>query len=141
MSNYICSGHNPSRMRVCHQCKAVLFSDSSEHVCAKDYNEEERKCPTCRFVFSTKRNLTKHMTLNKNKCSKDRVLYPKPFKCHACGMAFTRARDIPRHIKTGCMGAKNEHTPGGDVFDTDTDLHIPLTVHRPKKPKKEKPKD
>lgn len=130
---YLWRDHNPSRMRVCHKCKVVLFSDSSKHVCAEEYNEEDRKCPTCSFVFATKRNLTKHMTLNKNKCRKERIINSKLYKCHACGMSFTRARDIPRHLKNACLGAKNQNTPGGDVFDTDTDLHIPLNVPRPKR--------
>lgn len=125
-------------MRVCHKCKVILFSDASKHVCAEDYNEEDRKCPTCSRVFSTKRNLKKHLTLNKYKCRKERVLYSKLFKCHGCGESFTRARDIPRHIKNACLGAKHLHTPGGDVFDTDTDLYIPIQVHRPRKRKPQK---
>ncbi len=113
----------------------VLFSDASKHVCAEDTNIEDRRCPTCRFVFSSKRNLTKHMNRKRDLCHRDRVMRPKPFKCHSCGMFFTRARDIPRHLKSACLGAKHQHTPGGDVFDTDTDLHIPLNVRRTKKPK------
>ena len=114
-------------MRVCPDCKVVLFSNGYNHKCAKEVIEQYFSCPHCTKAYKRKSSLFRHIKSTKGKCVPNaKINKEKLFSCYQCSKKFLRARDIPRHVQLSCPGTKYAKESLGIVVDNSH--HVPLQI-------------
>ena len=88
---------------VCNICGKVFDSRSARNLHSRRYNVPEQVCEICEMRFSSKYNLSRHMTEQHDAMHtvgliKDDGNQEDPHKCHRCDKSFKYQRNLKLHI-------------------------------------------